>query len=463
MLDVELAGGRSGADALGELVPIVLNALRGSQRGGPAPAGGPVAVAASTAQLGPVLPERGTGNAALAELAEAFVAGSVDPAHPWCAAHLHGPPLAITAAADLLISALNPSMDSWDQAPIASELERAVTGEFARLCFPAAPAPDAVITSGGTESNLLGLLLARETLGPAVLPVCGRHTHHSVRRAAWQLGLPEPVVVCAPDALAPVLRTGPAVVVATAGSTDTGEIDPLPEIADIARRHGAWLHVDAAYGGSLLFSDRLRPLLAGLDAADSVALDLHKLGGQPIASGVLAVAAEGSLRPLDFSTDYLNADDDTAAGLPDLLGRSLRTSRRADAVRIAVGLRALGRTGMAELVERCCAMAVELAAQVDAHPAVRLWRTPTLSTVLVRPVDADLVGERQGAAAGDELVASVRRRLLADGIAVLGRARVDGVLWLKFTLLNPRAEAADYLALLNLIAIRAATRAAVAR
>ncbi|HWE89373.1 MAG TPA: aminotransferase class V-fold PLP-dependent enzyme [Pseudonocardiaceae bacterium] len=462
MLDLELAGGRQGADALGALVPVVLDALRSRARGGPAPAGGPAAVAASMAQLGDLLPPRGSGSAALGELAEAFVVGSVDPAHPWCAAHLHCPPLAVTAAADLLISALNPSMDSWDQAPIASEVERAVTGEFARLCFPSAAAPDALITSGGTESNLLGLLLARERLGPAVRPVCGANAHHSVRRAAWQLGLPEPEPVAFPGELGQALRRGPSVVVATAGSTDTGEIDPLPEIAEIARRHGAWLHIDAAYGGAALYSQRLRPLLAGLEAADSVALDLHKLGWQPIASGALAVAAEESLRPLAFSADYLNADDDTAAGMPDLLGRSLHTSRRADAFRIAVGLRALGRDGMAEWVERCCATAAEVAQHVGAHPALRLWRRPTLSTVLVRPVLADRVAAEHGTFAGNDLVARVRRHLLADGLAVVGRARVDGSLWLKLTLLHPQAKPADYLPLLDLIAARAPLRAAVA-
>jgi L-2,4-diaminobutyrate decarboxylase len=454
-----LAGGRTGPEALAELVPIALAATKSGQaHRAAAPSGGPAATAAAVAALGPLLPLHGVGaKAALRELGTAFVAGSVDPAQPWCAAHLHGAPLAVAAVADLLISAVNPSMDSWDQAPIASDIEAALTAELAALCF--GPGSDALITSGGTESNQLALLLARELAGGPVTPICGANAHHSVARAAWLLGLPQPIVLdCAeerirPDALRAALAevTGPALVVATAGTTDAGAIDPLPAIAELARAHGARLHVDAAYGGSLLFSPAHAPLVEGIERADTVALDLHKLGWQPIPAGVLISANAADLAPLGISADYLNAEDDLEAGMPDLLGRSLRTSRRADAFRIAVSLRALGRTGFAELVDRCMATAREVAEAVDAHPELRLWQTPTLTTILFRPVIAD-----------DDLVASLRRRLLDTGQAVLGRARIanpDGTdaRWLKLTLLNPVATTADYLPLLDLIADTART------
>ncbi|MYW35238.1 aminotransferase class V-fold PLP-dependent enzyme, partial [Streptomyces sp. SID2119] len=178
------------------------------------------------------------------------------------------PPLALAAAADLAASALNPSMDSWDQAPAASALEADLTTALAAEIYPHTPSPDAVITTGGTEANQLALLLARERHGP-VQTVCATNTHHSVARAAWLLGLPEPVTVPAPDdtmdpaALAQTLTRldRPLLVVATAGTTDTGAIDPLDTIADLCATHGAELHIDAAYGGPLLFSPTHRPLL----------------------------------------------------------------------------------------------------------------------------------------------------------------------------------------------------------
>jgi L-2,4-diaminobutyrate decarboxylase len=477
----QLAGGIAGAREVRALAEIALQAVAdgAADRGGPAPSGGPVAVAARLAAAGlELLPEHGIGAPqAIRELSRLLAAGSVDPSHPWCAAHLHTPPLAVAAAADLVAGVLNPSMDSWDQAPMASELERELTAGLARLCFPAASTPDAVLTGGGTESNVLGLLLARHAAAEqgcsVVRVVCGASAHHSIGRAAWLLGLPEPVVVdcqggrMRPDSLAHVLADlfEPAVVVATAGTTDAGTIDPLPDIAEVSLRANAFLHVDAAYGGTALCSETLRPLLAGLELADTVALDLHKFGWQPIAAGLLAVRDTKSLTALDIRADYLNADDDTHAGLPDLLGRSMRTSRRADAFKIAVTLRALGRAGIGELVEHCCRTASELAGAVGRHPALRLWGLPTLSTVLFRPLLADELAGELGPEAGNTLVARVRRRLLEEGTAVLGRAAIgpstpdgdDGSnrLWLKLTLLHPHAEVADYLPLLDIVAERA--------
>ncbi|WP_436496103.1 pyridoxal phosphate-dependent decarboxylase family protein [Actinokineospora sp. HUAS TT18] len=452
----------AGDQALRDLVGVALDALAEGvlKRGGPLPSGGPRAIRAPLVQsgVGPV--------DALVELTRFLAHGSADPADPACAAHLHCPPLAVAAVADLVASALNPSMDSWDQAPSASAIEEQLCQELARLCYPAAENPDAVITTGGTESTLYGLLLARENVG-RVQPVCGRNAHHSVARAAWVLGLPQPIPVdCVADRIVPaklaeVLAAvdGPAAVVATAGTTNTGAIDPLPEIAAL---RPAWLHIDAAYGGGLLFSER--QLLDGIDAADSIGLDLHKFGWQPIAAGVFAAKSARTLHALDVRADYLNAADDAEAGLPDLLGRSLRTSRRPDAFKIAVTLRALGRDGIGAMVDHCRDTAQAVAAAVRAHRDLRLWGEPTLSTILLRPLVADQVESELGLDAGNAVVAAIRRDLLDAGTAVVGRAAIapstedgwDGRerLWLKLTLLHPHATAADYAPVLDLIAGR---------
>ncbi|MFH8406209.1 pyridoxal phosphate-dependent decarboxylase family protein [Streptomyces sp. NPDC018019] len=494
-----LAGGAAGPDALRPLLGTVLDALRdgAAARGGPLPAGGPGRVAARLREAaGPVLPETGSGpHEALRALVYALAEGAADPADPHCAAHLHCPPLALAAAADLAAAALNPSMDSWDQAPAASALEARTARELAALVYPYAPGrtyaphafpppgppyeagtpahrhgtapppaaarpqeddrPDALVTTGGTESNQLGLLLAREHARARhtepLRVVCGANAHHSIHRAAWLLGLPEPLTLPTPNgtlaphtlhtALTDLCTPGPPVLVcATAGTTDTGAIDPLPALADLADTHGARLHIDAAYGGPLLFSATHRPLLTGLHRAHTVTLDLHKLGWQPVAAGLLAVPATAHLAPLAHRAAYLNADDDTEAGLPDLLGRSLRTTRRPDILKMAVTLKALGRTGLADLVDRTLAAARTLADLIDAHPAHELHSHPTLSTVLFRPAGAD-----------DNTVATIRRRLLHRGRAVLGRAATPTGLWLKATLLNPHTTTDDLTSLLKLV------------
>src|SRR5690606_18474165 len=134
------------------------------------------------------------------------------------------------------------------------------------------------------------------------------------------------------------------------------------------------------------------------------------------------------------------AEDDIEAGMPDLLGRSLRTTRRPDVLKIAVTLRTLGRSGLAALVEETCATARRLSRLVEREPRLELYAEPPLSTVLFRPRGADGEG-----------VATVRRRLLAEGRAVLGRAAVGGGLWLKVTLLNPYTSDSDLESLLKLV------------
>ncbi|MFC7261673.1 pyridoxal phosphate-dependent decarboxylase family protein [Streptomyces lutosisoli] len=445
-----LASGPEGPDALRPLLETVLDALRegAAARGGPLPAGGPQAVARRVRDtVGDVLPRQGTQDA-LHVLVRALAEGAADPADPLCAAHLHCPPLAVATAADLAAAALNPSLDSWDQAPAASELETLVTQALAHEVY--GTQGDALVTTGGTESNQLALLLAREAHS-AVQLVCGANAHHSLHRAAWLLGLPDPVVVPAPAgtmdpaALDEALTELPGprgnfLVAATAGTTDAGLIDPLPDIADLCAAHGARLHIDAAYGGGLLFSDRHRTQLDGLDRAHTVTLDLHKLGWQPVAAGLLAVRDPHDLAVLQHRADYLNADDDTEAGLPDLLGRSLRTTRRPDILKIAVTLKTLGREGIGALVDQVCAHAHELADLITAHPGFELYDRPTISTVLFRPTGAP-----------DDAVAAVRRTLLHQGRAVLGRAALDGRLWLKATLLNPHTRPGDLAALLKLV------------
>ncbi|MFE1871037.1 pyridoxal phosphate-dependent decarboxylase family protein [Streptomyces sp. NPDC059496] len=448
-----LAGGPDGPTALRPLLDTVLDALTtgAHDRGGPLPAGGPDTVTARVhAALGDtgVLPAHGTGaHEALRTLVHALAAGAADPADPLCAAHLHCPPLAVAVAADLAASALNPSLDSWDQAPAASTVEALLTRTLAAEFYDT-PHADALVTTGGTEANQLAVLLARERHGPALTVLHGANAHHSVPRAAWLLGLPTatelptPTGTLDPARLAQALATtpGPTLVTATAGTTDAGLIDPIHPIADLCDRYGADLHIDAAYGGLLALSPRHRDRLAGLGRAHSLTIDLHKLGWQPVAAGLLAVPDTALLAPLAHQADYLNATDDTEAGLPDLLGRSLRTTRRPDALKIATTLRALGRDGLAALIDRTIDTAHHLARLLDAHPGFELHAPPTITTVLFRPTHAD-----------DDHLATLRRTLLHQGRAVLGRTHADGRLWLKATLLNPHTTAGDLDTLISLL------------
>ena len=435
------------------LVDVALRALdAGAARrgGGPAPAVEPAELAnqvrAALAEPAGVLPAVGVGAtaAALTALTEVFGAGAVDPAHPLAAAHLHCPPLPVAVAADLVAGLLNQSVDSWDQGPAAITFEREVVRALAALAGLDPARAGGAITTGGSESNLMGLLLARDAGHRRV--VCSEHAHFSVQRAAATLGLGAGAVITVPAddqhrmdraALAATLaglESGSAAVAATAGTTGTGSIDPLPEIAALAAAHRAWLHVDAAYGGGALFSERLAHLLAGLEKADSIALDLHKIGWQPVPAGVFLAADERYFAPLALNAGDLTPADDEAAGYDSLLGRSPRTTRRADAFKIAGTLRAEGRAGLGGRLDRCHDLAGYAAERISGQPRLRLNGRPVLTTVVFRYA---------GGAEPDRINAELRRRLLRDGRAVVGRTDLDGAVWLKLTLLNPDATERD--------------------
>jgi len=451
----------------------------------PLPAGGPTTVDAEVrGAFTPVLPDAGLGAPALEALLGYLPDHTVRPAHPHTVGHLHCPPDPVAVAADQLVAALNPSQDSWDQAAATAVIESCVLEEFGALAFGAPGAGS--VTSGGTESNHLALLLARDRalarrfeVDPAQSGIpaaaAGRLrilssavAHFSLARAAAQLGLGEQAVVPVPvddghrldpaelaraaDRIAERGETL-AAVVATAGSTDAGAIDPLADCARVARAHGAWFHVDAAYGGGLLLSDVRRPLLDGIGQADSASVDLHKFGWQPIPAGLLLIRDPHGLDAIARSVAYLSDLDDEEAGYPNLLARSLRTTRRADAVKILAACRHHGRDGYTAMIESCFAQAAHAAAAIEAHPALELALRPALTTVLFR--------YRAEHGDPDRVNAVLRRRLLATGTAVLGRTRLPGAggrpggpgsLRLKLTLLRPQTTPADLDALLALVA-----------
>ena len=453
---------------LGSLVATALTALDAGrkQRGGPIPAATPAEVEAAVdeALRGTVLPELGVGaEEALEALVTVTAAGAADPSDPACTGHLHCPPLDVAVAADLVASALNQSMDSWDQAPAATVLEERVVAALGDLA--GLPGAAGVITTGGTASTYTALFLARDAQPTPVRVYSSEIAHFSADRGAHLLGIGEVVKVPLDEhqrldvaALARELAAASAderpVVVATAGSTDFGSIDPLRDLAALVHAHGGWLHVDAAYGGGLLFSDTHGHLLDGLELADTVSLDLHKFGWQPAAAGVLLARDPALFGPLARRAAYLNPLDDEEEGYTSLLGRSLRTTRRADVLKIAVTLRALGRHGLGERVDTCLRLARYAAGAVHRRPELELLTEPVLSTVVFRYAGPD--GD-----AGDAVNARLRRTLLSSGEAVVGRTEHEGRVRLKLTLLNPAATEADIDRVLDLVV--AAGRAEVAR
>ncbi len=406
---------------------------------------------------------------------KAIVGQSVIVGNPRTAAHLHPPILIAGLAAELVLSALNNSLDSFDQGPAATVIEEQVIGWLCQLAgLP--PTASGTFTAGGTQSNYFGLLLARDHFITAQwnwpvrqkgLPpeanklriLCSEIAHFSVEKSAVQLGLGAEAVVKVPvderyrmraealmETLAQLKADGlaPFAVVATEGTTDFGSFDPLEAIAQAATEHGLWLHVDAAYGGALLLSERERGKLAAMGRADSVTIDFHKAFFQPISCGAFLLSDDKRFDLIRLHADYLNPESYEQAGIPDLVRRSLLTTRRFDALKLWVSLQMIGREKFGQMVERLIELAQFAAGQIEAAPDFELLHQPEFGCVVFRYRSDD-------AAKDDAINEAIPRRVFEDGVAVLGHTVVAGRHCLKLTLNNPTVTEGQVVELLEVV------------
>ena len=425
---------------------------------------------------GNILPAQGCGIEEALQRVRPIIANSIAVTHPNTVAHLHCPPLIASLAAEVIISALNQSMDSFDQAPAATVLEIAMSRWLCEeVELPAGS--DATFTSGATQSNFVGLLLARDSciasrwnwsVQQRGLPpdasrlrfLCSEVAHFTVEKSASQLGLGADAVVkipvdrdfrMIPGDLANMLHhlaeqdLIPAAIVGTAGTTDFGSIDPLTEIAALARESGAWFHIDAAYGSALLLSQRHRGLLRGIEQADSISMDFHKQFWQAISCGAFLVRDATQFRHLEVHADYLNPEADGASGIPNLVDKSVATTRRFDALKLWLTFQVVGREKLGQMIDRTIDLAAYAAATIRSNPALELLHDPQFGCVVFRyrpnAPEADT----------DALNASLRQRLFDRGLAVIGHTRVRGRQCLKFTCMNPMTTEKDLEVLLHQI------------
>lgn len=424
----------------------------------------------------------GDTEAALDELHDVWLRDAVWFHHPRYLAHLNCPVVIPALLGEAMLSAVNSSLDTWDQSAGATLIERRLI-EWTATRIGLGPAADGIFTSGGTQSNLQAMLLAREeayrrvvgaaATRPARPEVLSRLRiltsaagHFSVQKAAKLLGLGADAVLTVPtdasrrmrtDELARTIdrcrRDGLVVmaVVATGGTTDFGTIDPLDQIADICTAAGIWLHVDAAYGCGLLVSPTRRHLLDGVERADSVTVDYHKSFFQPVSSSALLVRDGRVLRHATWHADYLNPARAVERGIPNQVDKSLQTTRRFDALKLWLTLRIMGPDAVGLLFDQVVDLAAEAWRLLDADPRFEVATRSQLSTVVFRylPPGADPT-------VVDEANLHAREALAASGAALVAGTKVDGAHYLKLTLLNPETSVDDIVHVLGLIADHAA-------
>jgi glutamate/tyrosine decarboxylase-like PLP-dependent enzyme len=369
---------------------------------------------------GPLPEEPSDPEQVIAELASAAERGVVAMGSGRYFGFVIGGALPAALAADWLTSAWDQNAGLYIGGPSASVVEQVAREWLVDLLQLPENASIGFVT-GTQMAHVTGLAAARfhvlDAVGwdvgrdglqgaPHVRVIVGERRHVTVDRALRLLGLGMPRIVESDEqgrvrvgALRAALAEGdgPAIVCAQAGEVNTGAFDPLPEIADAAEEAGAWLHVDGAFGLWAAVSPQLRHLVAGIERADSWTTDAHKWLNVPYDSGIVLCAHPESHRAaMNVSASYL-VQDEGVRRVRDQLDWVPEFSRRARGFAVYAALRSLGRAGVVELVERCCAVARRFAARIVELPGVELLNDVVLNQVLFRFEDderTDAVLER---------------------------------------------------------------------
>ena len=426
-----------------------------------------------------LLPEKSMGfDELLKEVSEKILPNFLRPSSTNYMAHLHSSVLLESVAAELILSTFNQSMDSWDQAPVATEIEVDVINKLCAL-YGYDEKADGVFTSGGSQSNLSGLLLARdrfcnEKLGWDVkksgLPADFRKfrmytsevSHFSMEKSAHLMGLGYESVVKVPvdnamkmdlAALKELIRKDveagnlPFCIGATVGTTDFGSIDPLKELRAICDEYGMWLHADAAYGSGVILSEKYASRVSGLADCDSITVDFHKMFMLPISCSASLVKDGKYFDALTIHADYLNREEDEEDGYINLVNKSMQTTRRFDALKVWMSFRMRGKEGWSSLITRSIDNAAFLYGELAKNPEFDVVIKPEISSVVFR-----VLPQAGAAESADDMNKRIRRALLHEHGVVIGQTVCRGSVYLKFTLLNPLLTHETLTGLMDLIA-----------
>ncbi len=402
---------------------------------------------------GPTDPEQ-----VLAQLAKGAEPGLMGTAGPRYFGFVIGGSLPAAQAAEWLAVAWDQPAFAFASSPAAAVVEE-VAGAWLRELLGLPEAASVGFVTGCTMANFTGLAAARHHVleragwdvdrdglqgAPPLHVVVGEERHATLDVALRYLGLGPGRAHVVPadeqgrmpaEALGPVLGRceGPTIVCAQAGNVNSGAVDPLGAICDTGHRHGAWVHVDGAFGLWAAASPALRPLLAGVELADSWAADAHKWLNVPYDSGLVLVADPAAHRAaMSKTASYLPAGQ---AAERDNFDWVPEASRRARGFAVWAALRSLGRDGVAELVERCSALARRAAERLGAEPGVEVLNEVVLNQVLVRFLDP--AGDH------DTRTRAVVREVQRDGTCWLGGTTWHGMAAIRFSVSNWSTTEAD--------------------
>ncbi|MEP5338137.1 MAG: aspartate aminotransferase family protein [Algibacter sp.] len=415
---------------------------------------------------------------ALQEIDDLYVSNAIAFHNPNYIAHLNCPVLIPALVGDLIASAINTAVETWDQSTSATLIEKdLIQWISSRLGLP--NSADGIFTSGGTQSNLMGILMARDSYaekhlnlnikingGSDILPkfriFCSEKSHFSIQKSAAILGMGYNAVVSVktdanhkmcPEELALAIEKEksegniPIAIVATAGTTDFGSIDPIKTLRKIADEHVLWLHTDAAYGGSFIVSKKQSRLLAGIESSDSVTIDFHKTFFQPVCSSVFLARDKVHFKYVSHYANYLNPKNKKESEFINLVDKSIQTTRRFDALKMWFTLKVTSEEVVGTYLERICELTKEVHSLLSEYDCFEIVNKPQLTTVVFRYILNDVEENKTH----DLINLHIKHTLFKSGEAGIASTRVDGNLYLKFTILNPQLKIEDIKNIIEMI------------
>jgi glutamate/tyrosine decarboxylase-like PLP-dependent enzyme len=377
-------------------------------------------------------------------------------AHPRFLAFVPGPSNPVAALADIMTSGYNTAASLWRETPGPVELEL-TTLEWVKELVGLQNHADGAFTSGGSVANMVGLAVGRDAkLGndmTGAVIYCTDQTHSCVARGLRILGFaPDQLHAIGVDAehsmdlealkaaIAADRAKGlrPFCIVANAGTTNTGSVDDLNAIADLAAEQDLWVHVDGAYGGAGTLAEEGRRLMAGMERADSVVIDPHKWLFQPYEAGICFVREPGLMHHAFASNpEYLQ---DVAQGEDEVnfSERGIQLSRGLRAFKLWLSLKVFGAEAYRAAVERGCQIARDAEAMLRDSGRFEIVTSAKLAVVCFRLLRDGLDEE-----ATNRMHRIVVDALLKDGFAFVTSTELNGQTCLRFCTINPRITQAD--------------------
>lgn len=395
----------------------------------------------------------------LASVVSDFVDASLHLCHPRFAAQQVAAPIPVAALVESVVAALNNSLAVWEMSPAGTAIDRNLFDRFKRLFGYPARAEGSVVAGGG-YANLTALLAARARFAPGawkrggarMAVLAGAQTHYSVSRAAGILGLGSDAVFTipldelyrtdarqVPAAFRAARRAGfrKFVLVATCGSTPTGSCDDLMAFGRIAQREGAWLHVDAAHGGGIAFSRRHRHFLRGIERADSIAFDPHKMLFMPLAAGAVLVHDGRLLRnAFEQNAPYLFSGG--KRDYPDIGQFTIACSQRIDALKTWLTWKAYSSALWDELTTSVCEAAHAAHDYCARSRVLEPLHEPQLNILCFR-----LRQRPRSGAAQDKLHWEIKEAVNASGRAYISSTVLNGRRVFRSVVMNPRTTESD--------------------